>query len=65
MARVGARTSASPSAMTLPRQVTSVASQTTHAVAPYMYAKVGYDPIKDFEPITMTGMLPLTGKPHT
>ncbi|MDB5811931.1 MAG: hypothetical protein JWN94_4053 [Betaproteobacteria bacterium] len=25
-----------------------LASQTTHAVAPYMYAKIGYDPLKDF-----------------
>ncbi len=25
-----------------------LASQTTHAVAPYMYARIGYDPLKDF-----------------
>jgi len=31
--------------------VTYLASQTTHAVAPYMYAKVGYDSMKDFSTI--------------
>jgi len=36
-----------------------LASQTTHAVAPYMYAKVGYDPIKDFATIVRVVHNPL------
>jgi len=36
-----------------------LASQTTHAVAPYMYAKVGYDPIKDFATVARVAHNPL------
>jgi len=36
-----------------------VASQTTHAVAPYMYAKPLYDPIKDFAPVSLMAHNPL------
>lgn len=36
-----------------------VAVQTTHAVAPAMYQKVGYDPIKDFATITLAVQNPL------
>jgi tripartite-type tricarboxylate transporter receptor subunit TctC len=36
-----------------------LASQTTHAVAPYMYAKVGYDPIKDFATVVRVAHNPL------
>lgn len=36
-----------------------LASQTTHAVAPYMYAKVGYDPIKDFATVVLMSQNPL------
>jgi len=36
-----------------------LASQTTHAVAPYMYAKVGYDPIKDFATVVRVVHNPL------
>ena len=36
-----------------------LASQTTHAVAPYMYAKFGYDPIKDFATIVRVVHNPL------
>jgi tripartite-type tricarboxylate transporter receptor subunit TctC len=36
-----------------------LASQTTHAVAPYMYAKVGYDPQKDFATIVRVVHNPL------
>jgi tripartite-type tricarboxylate transporter receptor subunit TctC len=36
-----------------------LASQTTHAVAPYMYAKVGYDPIKDFATVALVSQNPL------
>jgi tripartite-type tricarboxylate transporter receptor subunit TctC len=36
-----------------------VAVQTTHAVAPYMYPKVGYDPVKDFSTITLMVQNPL------
>lgn len=36
-----------------------LASQTTHAVAPYMYAKVGYDPIKDFATVVLVSQNPL------
>src|SRR3954466_14418396 len=39
----GAGAKAPPDAHTL-----YLASQTTHAVAPAMYPKVGFDPIKDF-----------------
>ena len=31
----------------------------THTMNPSLYPSVGYDPEKDFEPITLTGMLPL------
>lgn len=41
-----------------------LASQTTHAVAPYMYAKVGYDPIKDFAPVTLVSHNPLLAVVH-
>ena len=36
-----------------------VASQTTHAVAPYMYAKPLYDPVKDFATISLVAHNPL------
>lgn len=36
-----------------------LASQTTHAVAPAMYAKVGYDPIRDFVTIVRVAHNPL------
>jgi tripartite-type tricarboxylate transporter receptor subunit TctC len=36
-----------------------VASQTTHAVAPYMFAKPLYDPIKDFAPVSLMVHNPL------
>ena len=36
-----------------------LASQTTHAVAPYMYAKVGYDPQKDFSTVVRVVHNPL------
>ncbi len=36
-----------------------LASQTTHAVAPAMYAKVGYDPIKDFATVVRVVHNPL------
>ena len=36
-----------------------LASQTTHAVAPYMYAKIGYDPIKDFATVVRVVHNPL------
>ena len=36
-----------------------LASQTTHAVAPYMYAKIGYDPLKDFATIVRVVHNPL------
>ena len=34
-------------------------SQTTHAVAPYLYQKVGYDPLKDFATVTLAVQNPL------
>src|SRR6478752_5350763 len=36
-----------------------LASQTTHAVAPYLYQKVGYDPVKDFATVTLAMQNPL------
>lgn len=36
-----------------------LASQTTHAVAPYMYAKIGYDPLKDFATVARVVHNPL------
>ena len=36
-----------------------LASQTTHAVAPSMYPKVGYDPIKDFATVVRVAHNPL------
>jgi tripartite-type tricarboxylate transporter receptor subunit TctC len=41
-----------------------LASQTTHAVAPYMYSNVGYDPVKDFATITLAMQNPLLGVVH-
>jgi tripartite-type tricarboxylate transporter receptor subunit TctC len=41
-----------------------LASQTTHAVAPYMYSKVGYDPVKDFATVTLAMQNPLLGVVH-
>jgi tripartite-type tricarboxylate transporter receptor subunit TctC len=36
-----------------------LASQTTHAVTPYMYQKVGYDPVRDFATVTLAMQNPL------
>jgi tripartite-type tricarboxylate transporter receptor subunit TctC len=36
-----------------------LASQTTHAVAPYMYSKIPYDPIKDFATVVRVAHNPL------
>ena len=36
-----------------------LASQTTHAVAPYMYAKAPYDPIRDFATVSLVAHNPL------
>ena len=36
-----------------------VATQPTHAVAPHMYAKLGYDPLKDFAAVARLGHSPL------
>ncbi len=41
-----------------------LASQTTHAVAPYMYSKVGYDPIKDFATVVLVAQNPLLVVAH-
>jgi len=35
-----------------------LSSNGTHAVVPYLYKKLPYDPIKDFEPITMVAITP-------
>jgi tripartite-type tricarboxylate transporter receptor subunit TctC len=36
-----------------------IATQTTHAVNPALYAKLPYDPAKDFAPLTLAGSTPL------
>jgi tripartite-type tricarboxylate transporter receptor subunit TctC len=36
----------------------------THTMNPSLFASLGYDPEKDFEPITLTGMLPLMIAAH-
>jgi tripartite-type tricarboxylate transporter receptor subunit TctC len=36
-----------------------IAAQTTHTVAPALYDKLGYDPIKDFTPIILVAWSPL------
>jgi len=41
-----------------------LASQTTHAVAPYMYSKVGYDPLKDFSTVVLVSHNPLLAVAH-
>src|SRR5690606_24328114 len=41
-----------------------LARQTTHALAPYMYSKVGYDPVKDFATVTLAMQNPLLGVVH-
>jgi tripartite-type tricarboxylate transporter receptor subunit TctC len=35
-----------------------LSSIATHAIAPNLYAKPGYDPVKDFEPITLLAVAP-------
>src|SRR5262245_14603053 len=35
-----------------------VASTSTHAVAPSVYTKLGYDPVKDFAPISLMAVSP-------
>jgi tripartite-type tricarboxylate transporter receptor subunit TctC len=41
-----------------------LASQTTHAVAPYMYAKSLYDPIKEFSTVVLVSHNPLLAVAH-
>lgn len=41
-----------------------LASQTTHAVAPHMYSKVGYDPLKDFSTVVLIAQNPLLAVAH-
>jgi tripartite-type tricarboxylate transporter receptor subunit TctC len=41
-----------------------LASQTTHAVAPYMYAKAPYDPIRDFATVSLVAHNPLLAVTH-
>ena len=41
-----------------------LASQTTHAVAPYMYAKPLYDPLKDFSTVVLVSHNPLLAVAH-
>ena len=41
-----------------------LASQTTHAVAPYMYGKAPYDPIRDFTAISLVAHNPLLCTAH-
>lgn len=41
-----------------------LASQTTHAVAPYMYAKPLYDPIKEFATVVLVSHNPLLAVAH-
>ena len=41
-----------------------LASQTTHAVAPYMYAKAPYDPIRDFTTVSLVAHNPLLCTTH-
>jgi tripartite-type tricarboxylate transporter receptor subunit TctC len=41
-----------------------VATQTTHAVAPSLYASVGYKPMEDFTPITYAAWTPLVLTVH-
>jgi tripartite-type tricarboxylate transporter receptor subunit TctC len=36
----------------------------THAMNEHIYPSIGYDPEKDFEPITLTGMLPMVVSAH-
>ncbi|TCT03285.1 tripartite tricarboxylate transporter substrate binding protein [Aquabacter spiritensis] len=36
-----------------------IATQTTHAVAPALYPNLGYDPLKDFTPISLVAWSPL------
>lgn len=36
-----------------------LATQTTHAVAPFLYPSIGYDPLKDFTPISLVAWSPL------
>lgn len=41
-----------------------IASQTTHAVAPYMYAKPLYDPVKEFATVSLVAHNPLLMTVH-
>lgn len=44
--------------------VIQIATQTTHAVAPSLYADVGYAPMKDFTPIILAAWTPLVLVAH-
>jgi tripartite-type tricarboxylate transporter receptor subunit TctC len=37
----------------------AIATQTTHAANPALYAKLPYDPVRDFAPLTLAGSTPL------
>jgi tripartite-type tricarboxylate transporter receptor subunit TctC len=41
-----------------------IGTAATHTMNPYLDPSIGYDPEKDFEPITLTGMLPLMIASH-
>ena len=36
-----------------------MANNSTHTVAPHLYKKAGYDPIRDFAPVSLTARIPL------
>lgn len=44
--------------------VLGIGTAGTHTMNPSLYPSLGYDPEKDFEPITLTGMLPLMVAAH-
>lgn len=59
--QVGSRqvANAKPDGLTI-----QIATQTTHAVAPTLYAGVGYEPMKDFTPIIFAAWTPLVLVAH-
>jgi len=38
----------------------AMGTNATHVLNEYMYSSIGFDPVKDFEPVILTGTLPMT-----
>ena len=47
-----------------PDGATLLMTPSSIAIAPALYAKLGYDPVKDFEPVTLVGSIPMVAVVH-